>query len=108
MLYMNTDEVAKKIKKLRNKRGVTARRMSLELGQSPAYINRIETGKMAPSLKSFLEICDFLNITPQDFFAPDMEDITDSKNIEPVKHLIYNLSPEQLAHVAYIIKQMTR
>lgn len=107
-MIMKSDEVARKIKKLRNKRGVTARKMSLELGQSPAYINRIETGKMAPSLKSFLEICDFLDITPQDFFAPDVEDFIDSKSIEPVKHLIYNLSPEQLAHVAYIIKQMTR
>lgn len=46
--------IADKIRKLRNEKGISAREMSLELGQNVNYINLIENGKRKPSLEMFL------------------------------------------------------
>lgn len=47
--------------------------MSLKLGQNAAYINNIETSKALPSMSMFFNICNFLEITPSDFFNDDIE-----------------------------------
>lgn len=53
---------------LRMKKGVSAREMSLSIGQGPAYINSIENHRRFPSMTVFFYICDYLEITPQEFF----------------------------------------
>ena len=60
-----------RLSELRLKQGVSARDMSLSLGQSESYINRIESRKMLPSLSAFFYICEYFNITPKDFFSYD-------------------------------------
>ncbi len=57
-----------RIAQLRTSKGVSARDMSLSLGQNAAYINRIENGKSLPSLQALFWICDYFQITPQQFF----------------------------------------
>ena len=42
--------------------------MSITLGQSENYINKIENGKFSPSMTAFFDICDYLGISPKDFF----------------------------------------
>lgn len=49
-------------------KGVSARDMSLSMGQNPGYINNIESGKSMPSLSGIFYICDYLGISPKDFF----------------------------------------
>ena len=44
-----------KLAALRKRKGVSAREMSLTLGQSESYINRIEKGKMLPSMALFFK-----------------------------------------------------
>ncbi|SFC87019.1 DNA-binding transcriptional regulator, XRE-family HTH domain [Butyrivibrio sp. YAB3001] len=61
-------EFAARLAVLRNNAGVSARDMSLSLGQNPGYINNIENLKTLPSMTMFFKICDFLRITPADFF----------------------------------------
>ena len=56
-----------RIAQLRTSKGVSARDMSLSLGQNAAYINRIENGKSLPSLQALFWICDYFQITPQQF-----------------------------------------
>ncbi len=70
---MMTDEsfVAERIAALRTAKGISARDMSLSLGQSTNYINSIENKHSLPSMSMFLYICDFLGITPRDFFDED-------------------------------------
>lgn len=102
MINVNTQQVADRIREIRTKKGITARKMSLELGQSPAYINRIELGRMTPSLSAFLEICEFLDITPHDFFKTKTDDSDD------LGEIISTLSDEQRKSVIYIIKQMSK
>ena len=65
---MFDDDFRKRLTELRTQRNVSARDMSLSLGQNPSYINRIELGKAMPSMSIFLFICDYLKITPAEFF----------------------------------------
>lgn len=65
---MYYDEFSKRLTQLRQEKGVTARDMSLSLGQSESYINKIENNYSMPSMTGFFYICEYLNITPKDFF----------------------------------------
>ena len=58
----------KRISQLRILKNVSARDMSLSLGQSESYINKIENGKAFPSMQVFFYICEYFNITPKEFF----------------------------------------
>lgn len=60
--------IVEKITTLRMAKNVSARDMSLSLGQSPNYINNIESKRTLPSIKMFLYICEFFKIEPKEFF----------------------------------------
>ena len=66
---MYEDFFPQRLAQLRMKKGVSARDMSLSIGQANNYINSIENKKTMPSMQSFFYICEFLNITPQEFFG---------------------------------------
>lgn len=57
-----------RLTQLRLNKGVSARDMSLSIGQSPNYINGIESGQSYPSMQNFFYICEYLGVTPQEFF----------------------------------------
>lgn len=57
-----------RVAELRSKKGVSARDMSLSLGQSESYINKIENRRTLPSMNGFFYICEYLGITPNEFF----------------------------------------
>ena len=65
---MTEKDFSLRLAKLREEKGVSARDMSLSMGQNPGYINNIESGKSMPSLSGIFYICEYLNVTPQDFF----------------------------------------
>ncbi|MCM1103913.1 MAG: helix-turn-helix domain-containing protein [Clostridium sp.] len=53
---------------LRLSTGVSARDMSLSLGLSEGYVNKLENEKTLPSMHTFFTICEYFHITPYDFF----------------------------------------
>ena len=57
-----------RLTQLRMQKGVSARDMSLSIGQNTGYINSIESGKNFPTMKNFFYICEYLHITPKEFF----------------------------------------
>ncbi len=56
---------------LRGQKAVSARDMSLSLGMTDAYINHIENKSNMPSMENFFYICEYLKVTPKDFFDTD-------------------------------------
>lgn len=70
---MYEDFVAVRLAKLRMQKGVSARDMSLSLGQANNYINNIENRKTFPSMQAFFYICEYLGITPKEFFDEENE-----------------------------------
>lgn len=67
-MTMYEDFIPERLAKLRIVKDVSARNMSLSLGQANNYINNIENKKSLPSMQSFLYICEYLGVTPQEFF----------------------------------------
>lgn len=65
---MTEDFIRERITQLRIKKGVSEYQMSYDLGHSRGYIYNISSGKALPPLKEFLSICDYFEITPQQFF----------------------------------------
>ncbi len=102
---MYEDEFPLRLAQLRNKKGVSARDMSLSIGQNHAYINNIESGKALPSMAIFFYICEYLNITPAEFFD------LNSKNPEKLQSLIEDLKKlddKQLESIAEIVKGLAK
>ncbi|MCL1853885.1 MAG: helix-turn-helix domain-containing protein [Peptococcaceae bacterium] len=97
--------LSKRIVQLRVARGVSARDMSLSIGQGPAYINNIENRRTMPSMRGFFYICEYLKISPQDFFDFDS---TDHAKLNDIIQDLKELPPEQLAHIAGIVKGLRR
>ncbi|MGN1349841.1 MAG: helix-turn-helix domain-containing protein [Anaerovoracaceae bacterium] len=62
---------SERLTQLRQQNGASAREMSLAIGQNGSYINRIENGKAFPSMQCFFYICEFLQVSPSDFFDMD-------------------------------------
>ena len=60
--------VRQRITELRLKRDVSEYEMSLALGMNRNYIQGITSGKALPSMAQFLNICDYFEITPMQFF----------------------------------------
>lgn len=61
-------DFAKRLYALRQEKGVSARDMSLSLGQAHNYINGLESEKSFPAMLNFFYICEYLEVSPQDFF----------------------------------------
>ena len=43
------------------------------MGHSRSYIQSISSGRAMPSMSEFLYFCEFVGITPRDFFDADIE-----------------------------------
>ena len=99
------DYLSKRVTQLRVAKGVSARDMSLSLGQGAGYINTIENRKSMPSMNVFYYICEYFNISPKDFFDAG------SAVPEKLKDIIADLkalSPEQLSNIASIVKDLKK
>jgi len=102
---MDEKDFAERLEKLRLEKGVSAREMSLALGQNPSYINHIENGKALPSLQGVFYICEYLGITPAQFF--DTGSINPSRLDDIIKDL-KKLTGEQLEIVSKLVKEISK
>ena len=62
------DFVQEWLAKWRRQKVVSTRVTSLSLGQANNYTNNVENKKTLPSMQSLLDICEYLGVTPQEFF----------------------------------------
>ena len=99
-----TQWFSERLSQLRIEKGVSARDMSLSLGQSESYINKIENRRTMPSMAGFFYICDYLEITPQEFFDTDL--VSPSKTAEITRE-IRKLSPSKADHILQLIRDLT-
>lgn len=102
---MYEEEFPTRLAKLRTKKGVSSREMSLSIGQNTGYISNIECGKALPSMSVFFFMCEYLQISPSDFF--DVE----NENPEKLRQLIMDLKKlddEQLDLITAMVKNLIK
>lgn len=96
-------EFQDRLAELRLQKDVSAREMSQSIGQSENYICNIENGHNLPSMAAFFYICEYLKVTPREFF--DLES-HDPNRLSEVVGKLKRLNSEQLALVSNLIDQM--
>ena len=101
-MFIN-EQFHKRLAELRTQADVSARDMSLSLGQSESYISNIENGHNLPSMSVFFYICDYLKVTPQEFF--DLESRAPDR-LSEITAKLKRLNPEQLALISKLVDQM--
>lgn len=84
-------------------KGVSARDMSLSPGLNPGCINNIENGANYPSMAIFFYICEYLDVTPEEFFAEE--------NVHPAKvralaEAAQHLSADQIDRLTAIVREL--
>ena len=100
---MQEQDFSVRLAKLRMDRGVSARDMSLSIGQNAGYINNIENGKGLPSMSAFFAICGFLHVSPSEFFD---EGNAQPERIRHVTEYLKKLDSNQLEHIDAIVHEL--
>jgi transcriptional regulator with XRE-family HTH domain len=93
MLDETLDFIARRVQMLRDERGLSARDMSLSIGQNPGYINKIETKQAKPSIAGLILICEYFNISMTDFFDEKAEH---PAKINELLAAVKSLAPDSL------------
>ncbi|MCI8567050.1 MAG: helix-turn-helix transcriptional regulator [Lachnospiraceae bacterium] len=87
--------------KLRSAKGVSARDMSLSIGQNAGYINALENKKGFPSMQVFFYICEYLGVTPSEFFDDHNSHPAEYREIEEDLNALDN---EKFQNIMALIK----
>ena len=101
---MDEKDFAMRLATLRTKKNVSAREMSLSIGQNQGYINHIESGQGTPSLSGVFYICEYLGITPSQFFDFD---IKNPEKLNKINEYLKKLNDVQLDALEMFLKSMT-
>ncbi|MBQ6702151.1 MAG: helix-turn-helix transcriptional regulator [Clostridia bacterium] len=96
--------ISDRISVLRTKKNVSEYRMSTDLGHSKSYIQSISSGKSMPSMGEFLYICEYLGVTPKEFFD---DSINDPQLVRELYELSRYLSEENLKILVDLAKRLS-
>ena len=102
-MFMDEKDFALRLATLRTKKNVSARQMSLDIGQNQGYINHIETSQGTPSLAGIFYICEYLGVTPSEFF--DIDNKNPAK-LNKINEYLKKLDDEQLEMVENLVKNL--
>ena len=101
---MELKDFSVRLSQLRILKGVSARDMSLSIGQSPGYINNIENGVAFPSMTVFFYICEYLGVTPSEFFDTASANPTKEKQLTDALKGLKSADLEHLLALAKALK----
>jgi len=105
VICVESVEFGNRLAQLRIAKGVSARKMSLALGQHKSYINTIENGKSFPSMQVFFYICEYLDISPEQFFQTN---IPNPGKLDDILEMEKSLSSEELDVLISMIRAMKK
>ncbi len=87
--FLEFNQFGDRLAELRMEYGISARDLSLSIGQNEHYINQIENHYFYPSMQAFIYICEYLCITPCQFF-----------NIEIISPYDVNIIVEKISEMS--------
>ncbi|MEG1751802.1 MAG: helix-turn-helix transcriptional regulator [Clostridia bacterium] len=103
MNNLKYDDVINRFGYFRNKANLSAREASQRLGYNPQFVKTIENKSIELKVKTLLEFCEIVDITPQDFFYLGKEYNKEDKNL---LELFSNLSSESKATIIELMKKL--
>lgn len=100
---MDSKFIGERITELRLKKNVSEYQMSLDLGRNKTYIQSITSGRNLPKMSHFLEICEYLEVTPKEFFDDELHNIPLQQKAQ---ELLKQLDEEDLLSVISILNRL--
>lgn len=101
---MDEKFIRSRITELRLKKGISEYKMSFDLGHSKSYVQSISSGRALPSLPEFLYICEYLEITPKDFFDKENKN---PELVNKIEKVIKNMCEDDLKAILKIVERMS-
>ena len=95
--------ILENISVFKTKKNVSEYRMSTNLGHSKSYMQSISSGRSMPSLGEFLYICEYLGVTPKEFFDEDMKE---PQLVQRLCELTRNMSEADLSVLISIAERL--
>lgn len=103
---MIDDKFCERLTELRLKAGISARDMSLSIGQNAGYVNQIENKRMYPSMEMFFAICDYFKISPMEYFNYAESPIILPENHRKFFNNLSKLSEEEYAAFSLLLSRI--
>ena len=100
---MDKNFIGERISELRLKKNVSEYQMSLDLGKNKSYIQSLTSGRSLPTMQSFLDICDYLEVTPQQFFDSELHNLP---LIDKATDLMKQLDDEDMLALISILNRL--
>ena len=102
---MNEEFVRRRITQLRIQKNISEYKMSYDLGHSKGYIQGISSGRALPSMSEFLYICEYLGVTPKQFFDEETEN---PEIIERILSSLKKLDNADLERIADLADRLSK
>ncbi|MGN0797773.1 MAG: helix-turn-helix domain-containing protein [Christensenellales bacterium] len=103
MTKITYDDVINRIGYFRTKANLSLRETSARLGYNPQFMKTIENKSIELKVKTLLDFCDVVDITPQDFFYLGEHYNKDDKN---VLELYNSLSADNKQTIIELMKKL--
>lgn len=102
---INDQFIRERITRLRLSKGVSEYKMSYDLGHSRSYVHNISSGKCLPTMSEFLVVCEYLGVTPTQFFDEGLEEpMLVSDTVKAIK----DLDADSIKLVISIAKKLSK
>ncbi len=76
--------VQTRINKLTLSTGCSYRQLSLDIGKSENYIQKVMSGSIMPTLPVIADICDYFGISLYEFFDPNIEHVIEYNKVNRI------------------------
>ena len=99
--------IRERLTELRMQKGISEAEMSRSLGHAKGYIQEVSSGRRTLPMKEFFNVCDYLDVTPEEFFVTEFSDIERRKSIRILNQYFLTLSAKSLKHLADAVETET-
>lgn len=99
------EKFANRLAELIVQNNISKEDLSLSIGHTSQYIEKIINKKIFPSLKDFFKICDYLKIAPEKFFNYYSQD---SELDKKIKKQLCQLNEKELKCITEIVKMINQ
>ena len=104
-LYYDGEFIRNRIKQLRDQGDDSDREISLSIGRNESYITHIISGSHLPGMDCFLAICEYFDVTPGEFFDPELKNPAEAREINLE---LQRLLRSEYTGIAKILKGLLR
>lgn len=88
---------------LRNRNDISLKSLSLEIGASPSYMQKLMSGKCMPTLEKLLALANYFSIPITVLLSPNT---SSSQHVQSMSETLNHLSPNALNTIKVMISYM--